>query len=174
MWSRHCLIFVFLLKIFLQLEARLAQNAQKSKIDGKDEENRTLWEKERNEQKRLLTEAHNLAVDLQQQLKSRDEVHSKEKKHLLNRLESERISWEKKKSELEKRIAGVSQLFLRGGRFLAGRCIFKLRMHLSVLHIYYTCTYKYKWLNCSCPTIGLFNLGMAFSLGEGKPGFPTC
>ncbi|XP_029633282.1 protein CROWDED NUCLEI 4 [Octopus sinensis] len=66
-----------------------------------------VWEKERSEQKRLLTEAHNLAMDLQQQLKTRDEAYSKERKQLMNRLESERDTWEKKKIELEKKLAAL-------------------------------------------------------------------
>lgn len=44
------------------------------------------WNKERAEQKRLLEEAHGLAMDLQRQLKSRDEDHMQEKRILLDQL----------------------------------------------------------------------------------------
>ncbi|XP_046343602.1 trichohyalin-like isoform X2 [Haliotis rufescens] len=57
------------------------------------------WEKERTEQKRLLEEAHNLALDLQQQLKSRDEEYSKERRVLLQQLEVERQAYNKEKRE---------------------------------------------------------------------------
>ncbi|XP_046569804.1 COP1-interactive protein 1-like isoform X2 [Haliotis rubra] len=57
------------------------------------------WEKERGEQKRLLEDAHNLALDLQQQLKSRDEEYSQERRDLLQQLEVERQAFNKEKRE---------------------------------------------------------------------------
>ncbi|XP_067666411.1 uncharacterized protein [Haliotis asinina] len=57
------------------------------------------WEKERVEQKRLLEDAHNLALDLQQQLKSRDEEYNEERRDLLQRLEVERQAFNKEKRE---------------------------------------------------------------------------
>jgi TPP-dependent pyruvate/acetoin dehydrogenase alpha subunit len=57
------------------------------------------WNRERSEQKRLLTEAHYLAIDLQKQLKYRDDEHLQEKRVLLdqlkrlrNQLDEEQIS----------------------------------------------------------------------------------
>lgn len=65
------------------------------------------WEKERTEQKRLLEEAHNLALDLQQQLKSRDEEYSKERRVLLQQLEVERQAYNKEKRERDIAMAEV-------------------------------------------------------------------
>ncbi|GAB1599791.1 uncharacterized protein LOC106879862 [Argonauta hians] len=85
-----------------QLENQLSSITKNSEDETMSKK---LWEKERSEQKRLLTEAHNLAMDLQQQLKTRDEAYSKERKQLLNRLEIEREAWDKKRIELEKNLA---------------------------------------------------------------------
>ena len=44
------------------------------------------WESERNEQRRLLNEAHALVLDLQRSIRSRDEEFSREKKALLEQM----------------------------------------------------------------------------------------
>lgn len=62
------------------------------------------WEKERKEQKRLLAEAHTLALDLQEQLRSRDEAFAHERKELLRQMEGDRLTWTKEKRDTEKRM----------------------------------------------------------------------
>ncbi|XP_041360782.1 interaptin-like [Gigantopelta aegis] len=64
----------------------------------------TAWEKEREEQKRLLIKAHNLALDLQEQLKSRDEAFSHERKELVKQFEGERQKWSKDRKDKDRKI----------------------------------------------------------------------
>ncbi|CAG5116678.1 unnamed protein product, partial [Candidula unifasciata] len=62
------------------------------------------WEKERREQRRLLAEAHTLALDLQEQLRSRDEAFAHERKELLHQMENERITLTKEKRDIERKV----------------------------------------------------------------------
>ncbi|GFN85420.1 sporulation-specific protein 15-like isoform x2, partial [Plakobranchus ocellatus] len=61
------------------------------------------WEKERGEQRRILQEAHTLALDLQEQLRTRDEASAHDRKELLREMEAERLALAKSKREWEKR-----------------------------------------------------------------------
>ena len=65
------------------------------------------WESERGEQKRLLKEAHELAMDLQRQLKCRDDEHSRERKVLLEQLKKLRKELDEEQLMREKRINQV-------------------------------------------------------------------
>ncbi|CAC5380446.1 unnamed protein product [Mytilus coruscus] len=70
-----------------QLEERLAMiNNAQSRTKDMQSRMEVAWNRERAEQKRLLSEAHNLAMDLQQQLKSRDDERLHEKRALLEQL----------------------------------------------------------------------------------------
>ncbi|XP_059146246.1 trichohyalin-like isoform X2 [Physella acuta] len=62
------------------------------------------WEKERREQRRLLGEAHTLALDLQEQLRSREETSAHERKELIRQMESDRLTFAKMTKETEKRM----------------------------------------------------------------------
>ncbi|KAK3766362.1 hypothetical protein RRG08_044547 [Elysia crispata] len=63
------------------------------------------WEKERGEQRRLLQEAHTLALDLQEQLRTRDEASAHDRKELVCQLEIERQSLIKTRRDWERRAA---------------------------------------------------------------------
>ncbi|GFS20264.1 coiled-coil domain-containing protein 165 [Elysia marginata] len=65
------------------------------------------WEKERGEQRRLLQEAHTLALDLQEQLRTRDEASSHDRKELVRELETERQNLAKIRRDWEKRTAEI-------------------------------------------------------------------
>ncbi|CAL1537257.1 unnamed protein product, partial [Lymnaea stagnalis] len=62
------------------------------------------WEKERREQRRILAEAHTLALDLQEQLRSREETSSHERKELIRQMESERLNFAKMQRDTEKKM----------------------------------------------------------------------
>lgn len=65
------------------------------------------WESERAEQKRLLNEAHELAMDLQRQLKCRDDEHSRERRALLEQLKKLRKELDEEQMLREKRLKQV-------------------------------------------------------------------
>ncbi|VDI00770.1 Hypothetical predicted protein [Mytilus galloprovincialis] len=70
-----------------ELEERLAMiNNAQSRTKDMQSRMEVAWNRERAEQKRLLSEAHNLAMDLQQQLKGRDDERLHEKRALLEQL----------------------------------------------------------------------------------------
>lgn len=95
---------------FTKLEEKLSVHS-KAQARTRDVQSKleVTWEKERAEQKRLLIEAHNLALDLQQQLRSRDEASANELKELEMRFDQERLKWETEKRESEKKIQEVGQ-----------------------------------------------------------------
>ncbi|XP_055872478.1 microtubule-associated protein futsch-like isoform X2 [Biomphalaria glabrata] len=62
------------------------------------------WEKERREQRRLLGEAHTLALDLQEQLRAREETAAHERKELIRQMESDRLTFAKMTRETEKKM----------------------------------------------------------------------
>ncbi|RUS71400.1 hypothetical protein EGW08_020841, partial [Elysia chlorotica] len=68
------------------------------------------WEKERGEQRRLLQEAHTLALDLQEQLRTREEASAHDRKELSRQLEAERQSLFKIRRDWEKKVAEVESL----------------------------------------------------------------
>ena len=70
----------------------------------------TAWENERDEQKRLLIKAHNLALDLQEQLKSRDEAFSRERKELVKQFEGERQKWSQERKDKDRKISEVREM----------------------------------------------------------------
>ncbi|KAL5014691.1 hypothetical protein ScPMuIL_008961 [Solemya velum] len=57
------------------------------------------WDKERNEQKRLLAEAHDVALTLQQQLHARDENYFHERSELINQSKSDKMELDKERRE---------------------------------------------------------------------------
>lgn len=91
-----------------QLEEKLDTVAY-SQYRTKDMQSRmeVAWESERAEQKRLLNEAHELAMDLQRQLKCRDDEHSRERKALLEQLKKLRKELDEEQMLREKRLKQV-------------------------------------------------------------------
>jgi len=62
------------------------------------------WDKERREQRRLLEEAHTLALDLQEQLRARDEAFAHERKELLRQMEADRQNWARERRDTERKL----------------------------------------------------------------------
>ncbi|PVD32469.1 hypothetical protein C0Q70_07908 [Pomacea canaliculata] len=60
------------------------------------------WAKERANQQRLLAQAHDLALDLQKQLQSRDQEAAKSRRLLAEQLETEKQAWDKERREKDK------------------------------------------------------------------------
>ncbi|KAK3610093.1 hypothetical protein CHS0354_032188 [Potamilus streckersoni] len=87
-----------------QIEEALALMAQ-SKCKSQDIQHRveSTWEKERAEQKRLLMEAHDLAIDLQKQLEERDQAFAEERRKLLVEIEAHRKQYDTEKADKEKK-----------------------------------------------------------------------
>jgi len=80
-------IFYVIRSTFFQLQEKLIMVTQ-AQDRTKDMQNRmeVAWERERSEQKRLLAEAHGLALDLQSQLKARDNEYARDRRMLLDQL----------------------------------------------------------------------------------------
>nr|XP_034302400.1 myosin-9-like [Crassostrea gigas] len=91
-----------------QLEEKLETVAY-SQYRTKDMQSRmeVAWESERAEQKRLLNEAHELAMDLQRQLKCRDDEHSRERRALLEQLKKLRKELDEEQMLREKRLKQI-------------------------------------------------------------------
>ncbi|XP_052250522.1 myosin-11-like isoform X2 [Dreissena polymorpha] len=81
------------LSVFIHAQSRSKDTQYRMEI---------AWEKERAEQKRLLTEAHQLAMDLQEQLQRRDEEHARERRNLLDQLESHQTELEDVKNNRQR------------------------------------------------------------------------
>nr|KAG5686675.1 hypothetical protein BaRGS_025994 [Batillaria attramentaria] len=62
----------------------------------------TAWAKERAQQQRLLAEAHDLALDLQRQLQSRDQEATQNQRQLAEKFEADRQTWEKERQSQNK------------------------------------------------------------------------
>ncbi|XP_069106390.1 uncharacterized protein [Argopecten irradians] len=101
-----------------QLQEQLAMISQ-AQNRTKNMQNRmeVAWEQERSEQKRLLAEAHALALDLQSQLKARDEEYVKERKMLIEQLrrmrteiDEEQLSRDSRQKEIDDRGLRISEL----------------------------------------------------------------
>ncbi|XP_033727449.1 myosin-16-like isoform X2 [Pecten maximus] len=101
-----------------QLQEQLAMISQ-AQNRTKNMQNRmeVAWEQERSEQKRLLAEAHALALDLQSQLKARDEEYVKERKMLIEQLrrmrteiDEEQLSRDSRQKEIDDRGQRISEL----------------------------------------------------------------
>ncbi|XP_060067409.1 uncharacterized protein LOC132547643 isoform X1 [Ylistrum balloti] len=101
-----------------QLQEQLAMISQ-AQNRTKNMQNRmeVAWEQERSEQKRLLAEAHALALDLQSQLKARDEEYVKERKMLIEQLrrmrteiDEEQLSRDTRQKEIDDRGLRISEL----------------------------------------------------------------
>ncbi|KAK6168105.1 hypothetical protein SNE40_021998 [Patella caerulea] len=106
-----------------QLQEQLTLTTQvQSKVRDKQSSMETTWEKERSEQKRLLTEAHSLALDLQQQIKARDAEFSTNRRDLLKQVDLERQNYERERKVKEKALADLEVL---GKKFVALQLRFK-------------------------------------------------
>ncbi|KAL3891792.1 hypothetical protein ACJMK2_004039 [Sinanodonta woodiana] len=87
-----------------QIEEALALMAQ-SKCKSQDIQHRveSTWENERAEQKRLLMEAHKLAIDLQKQMEERDQAFAEEKRKMREEIGAYRKKYETEKADKEKK-----------------------------------------------------------------------
>lgn len=67
----------------------------------------TAWAQERAQQQTLLAQAHDLALDLQKQLVSRDQEASRARRQLVEQFESERQTWDRERRENDRKLSEV-------------------------------------------------------------------
>ncbi|XP_043920035.1 uncharacterized protein KIAA0408 homolog isoform X2 [Protopterus annectens] len=95
-----------------ELKCRITQlesKATKHYTDRNPQDLKEAFRKEREEQKRLLTDTHTAAMDLRKQLEINENIWKREKLELLERFDSERNEWERQLKDMQKKIEELYQ-----------------------------------------------------------------
>lgn len=101
----------------MQLEGRSERAQSEVGLDAK-----AAFNREREEHKKLLTESHQLVMDLQWQIQHNEKNWTREKVEVLERFDKDRREWERQKQELLRRLEEVRPVAGQGRRISVDKC----------------------------------------------------